>query len=84
MKLINKLTKLAEELLAWTFIGALMMTLVETVLYVDGIARYTDIMVWIIMAGVVYAVTQYFAGKSEPPTVQIKNDYQSITNESDK
>ena len=64
MKLINKLTKLAEELLAWTFIGALLMTLVETVLYVDGIARYTDIMVWIIMAGVVYAVVHYFSEKT--------------------
>ena len=53
-RLISKLAKLAEELLAWTFIGSLLMTLVETVLYVDGVAKYTDIMVWCVIALVVY------------------------------
>ena len=54
-KLINKLTKWTLELVSWTFIGTLMMILVETVLFVDGVAKYTDIMVWCVIAIVVYA-----------------------------
>ena len=53
-KLINKLTKWTLELVSWAFIGTLMMILVETVLFVDGVATYTDIMVWCVIAIVVY------------------------------
>lgn len=54
-KLINKLAKWTLELVSWAFIGTLMMILVETVLFVDGVAKYTDIMVWCVIAIVVYA-----------------------------
>ena len=53
-KLINKLAKWTLELVSWAFIGTLMMILVETVLFVDGVAKYTDIMVWCVIAIVVY------------------------------
>ena len=54
-KLIDKLATWTLELVSWTFIGTLMMILVETVLFVDGVAKYTDIMVWCVIAIVVYA-----------------------------
>lgn len=54
-KLIDKLVKWTLELVSWAFIGTLMMILVETVLFVDGVAKYTDIMVWCVIAIVVYA-----------------------------
>ena len=53
-QLINKLAKWTLELVSWAFIGTLMMILVETVLFVDGVAKYTDIMVWCVIAIVVY------------------------------
>lgn len=55
-KLSKKILKVAEEAVAYTTVASLVMILVETLLFVVGIAKYTDIMAWIIIAGVAYII----------------------------
>lgn len=56
MKALDKLESVALTALAWVTSLSVGMALLETVLFVDGIAKYTDICVWIGMAWLSWAV----------------------------
>jgi len=58
--IINRLETIAHDIFALTFVACVVMVLIETVLFTDGIAKWTDVCIWIMMAWLSWAVPSMY------------------------
>jgi len=63
--IMNKLESVALTVLAWLTYLCIVMVLLETVLFVDGIAKWTDVCIWIMMAWLSWAVPSMYEERKQ-------------------
>ena len=54
----NPIVSIVQDIIGFCVIASLGMVMLEALFFVDGIAQYTDILVWVTASFVFYALTQ--------------------------